>query len=142
MSINFDWVKPITKGRSHAEINAVVMKKNLAGRSVGGAQAYQCNILIPEAAVKAARIVIGDRVEIGFGKDLAMGNCIAIRRVVNDGYKVCAATGGQQKESVGKPCRARVMISLRDGMPEKFSGKVGGWLVRDDGVLIAWEGLN
>ena len=142
MSIEFNWVN--SSGSSSARGGEFIYASQVkAGSRKGGAKrAYQFSITIPEGIMRKARLVCGDRVIAGFAVDPVRGQCIAIKRVINGGFKITPATGGKAgsaKEKEGQVVRGRVQISDRDGMPTKFTAEKGGYEIDSDGTLIAWE---
>lgn len=141
MSLNFDWVTPLsTRGNGDISSNAVYATKSKAGRKKeNGEINYQLRVLIPEQAMKAARFVIGDRAEVGFARDENGRLAIALRRVLSGGYAISPAIGGNTEDAKGRSVRGRVQMTLRDGMPESFCSGEGGYEVDSNGMLIAWE---
>jgi len=140
MAINFDWIQTLHQGRQLQDAKAVVMRKHRGGKCKDGQQGYQMVIIIPEEAMKASRMVVGDRVLIGFAKNAEDGTLLAIKRVVVGGYTISTANGAKHAADVGKSTRARVAFAPRDGVPEAFCSSTGGWRVEPDGLLIAWDG--
>ena len=144
MSINFNWVKsPNTnRGRGLATTEDIVVKKVKNGVDVHGVQQFKYTLTIPVTAMKMARFVIGDRVNVGFGYDPSKGNCLAIRRVVSGGHMLGVSSSnkkGQSKDSIGKILRSRIQFTDNIG-PEYFDSANGGYDVDENGMLIAWDG--
>ena len=140
MAINFDWIETLRPGRKSQNVKAIVMRKHRGGKFKDGKQGYQMAITIPEEAMKASRMVVGDRVMVGFAKSTDEGTCMAIKRVVVGGYTISTANGAKHAAAVGKSTRGRIAFSPRDGVPEDFCSSTGGWRVEPDGLLIAWDG--
>ena len=141
MSSEFSWVKP-QRANAAAGDNYVYGRKVKAGRQEYD-DAYQFAITIPEIIMKKARLVIGDKVEIGFAEDQSRGACIAVRRTLGDGYTITPASSGGKGYAAsvrGKSIRGRVQVLMTELIPESFTAKNGGHEIDESGVLITWEG--
>ena len=141
--MNFNWVESAKKhgtGRRGLKfINGSKVKAGIDTKT--GEQLYQLAITIPEKEMMDARLVVGDRVVVGFANDKERGLCIAIRRVDKGGFKICpgSKSKGASLKFGGETSRGRIQIVMRGDMPESFSAEHGGYEVVD-GMLVSWSG--
>jgi len=147
MTIIFDWVQPKrASGNQPANYESMFVSHVKTGKNKDGTLRFGVAVVIPEKMMKSARFVIGDRAVIGFGFDPEKGRCVAVKRVVSNGYKLAPASGGTKgvaDKEKGKVMRSRVQSSeTPEGAHKDFSSHDGGFEVMDDGTLMAWEGLN
>ena len=147
MTIIFDWVQPKrASGNQPANYESMIVSHVKAGKNKDGTLRFGVAVVIPEKMMKSARFVIGDRAVIGFGFDPEKGRCVAVKRVVSNGYKLVPASGGTKgaaDKEKGKVMRSRVQSTeTPEGAHKDFSSHDGGFEVMDDGTLMAWEGLN
>jgi len=152
MNISFDWVKASKNHsvRSGVGVDSFKINKVKGGRGQksGEPTVYAAAVIIPIGAMKQARFVIGDRVELGFAISDEKGRMVAVRRVPEGGYRLgpasnpTKAVGKNGAASSGEVARARVQLTWRDSIHEGFSSDNGGYEVTDDGLLVAWEGVK
>ena len=148
MTIIFDWVQPKrSSGNQPANYESMFVSHVKTGKNKDGTLRFGVAVVIPEKMMKSARFVIGDRAVIGFGFDPEKGRCVAVKRVVSNGYRLGPASGpkgaGNADKAKGKVIRSRVQSTeTPEGAHKDFSSHNGGIEVMDDGTLLAWEGLN
>lgn len=138
--LNFEWFEPKISARNGGDFfTARKSSSGKVGKSNKSTQA-QLTIIIPENAMKQARMVIGDRIVVGFTETEKDGVVMAIKRVVAGGYKISSCTGCKVEKVTGKSVKGRVKTYFHEGMPESFTSESGGYSVDETGMMMAWEG--
>lgn len=136
MDLSINWFNPERTGRGSAAGKEIAIKKVKTGKP--GNRSYAVSVIIPEEAMKKARMVVGDRAVVGFGFDANGNKVVAIKRVVNCGYKLGPATGKTARNGCdGKSVRARLQFNLKEGMFDSFNSEQ--FHVQEDGTLISVE---
>ncbi|MDT8372244.1 MAG: hypothetical protein RQ783_09705 [Gammaproteobacteria bacterium] len=146
MTIIFDWVKskPKTQNASNKPLDEMYISVTNSGKQANGDARKSLAVVIPLKMMRDARFVIGDRIEVGFAINSELGRCVAIKRVLAGGHTLSPASihagKGATKKAQGSVMRSRVKITYQDDEFRGFTTAKGGYMIDDEGMLIAWEG--
>lgn len=128
MGMEFDWVKPKGRGREASCAKGVKSYradyKDRDGRRRASTVFRLCG-----DTMKRARFVVGDRVQVGMAKSHGE-TFVAIRRVVDGGFKISSASKGKTGMAVSGHVKMSIDdLPIGDWPPEKVH-------LNDSGVLI------